>query len=46
MFVLTNEDKASDIYDSKKALRKIRVEENFLKVIESYLPKAYSKHRT
>lgn len=29
MTVLINEDKAFDSYDSKKALRKIRVEETF-----------------
>lgn len=45
MFVLINEDKVFDIYDFKKVFRKIRVEENFLKVIESYLLKVYSKYR-
>lgn len=37
MTVLINEDKLFGSYDSKKALRKIRVEGNFLKVVQSYV---------
>ena len=41
MTVLINEDKPFDSYDSKTALRKIRVAENFLKVVKSYVPEEH-----
>ena len=37
MTVLINEDKPFGSYDSKKALRKIGAEGNFLKVVKSYV---------